>query len=142
MTLPTADEINVYDSLDEREACKNYLGKSLGEVRLMLDSGIGNYWEDLAWMGPKAFEFYLPTVIDVVHAAIDVCETSVYSDFLCLMQVRLVLDPGSLCELRDTLRGICQKIQSQIPGLDPEEVEIYDLPRRTGDVDFRLEYLK
>ena len=35
MTIPTRDEINIFDSLDEQEACKNFLGKSLDEAEML-----------------------------------------------------------------------------------------------------------
>lgn len=134
MTLPTASEINVYDTLDERAACKNYLGKSLVEVRQMLASGIGNYWEDLAWMGPKAFQYYLPTVIAYVQSKLEARNPSVFSEYLCVLQMRLGLEDDSLRESKQILGTICQQILTQLPLLDPEEVQIYCFRTRIAEV--------
>ncbi len=64
MKLPTAAEINVYDSLDERYACKNFLGKNLGEAEELFRENALHYSEDLEWMGPVAFRYYIRAYID------------------------------------------------------------------------------
>ncbi|MFM7315484.1 MAG: hypothetical protein ACKO5E_00925, partial [bacterium] len=56
---PTEQEINVYDSLDERCAVKNFVGKSQQEAELMFRENFLTYQEDLMWMGPVAFAYYL-----------------------------------------------------------------------------------
>ena len=53
--LPTAEEINVFDSLDERCAVKNFLGKDLDQAQALFREISLYYQEDLMWMGPKAF---------------------------------------------------------------------------------------
>jgi len=142
MTLPTASEINVYDTLDEREACKNYLGKSVEEVRQMLASGIGNYWEDLAWMGPNAFHFYLPIVIEAVRIAIDKSESDHLGEFLTLVECRIVLDSDSLLPCASELIDVCQEMAASLPRLDPEEVEMDNLPRRITEVVSKLDAMR
>jgi len=55
--LPTAEEINVFDSLDERCAVKNFLGKDLEQARSLYRENFLKRQEDLMWMGPIAFRF-------------------------------------------------------------------------------------
>ncbi|WP_435007341.1 hypothetical protein P12x_004665 [Tundrisphaera lichenicola] len=64
MRLPSAEEINVFDSLDERAAVRRFLGKDLRQARELFRDNFLAYQEDLMRMGPRAFAFYLPADID------------------------------------------------------------------------------
>jgi hypothetical protein len=58
MRPPTREEINVYDSLDERVAVERFLGKNLEEAEALFGENLCRYTEDLMWMGPVAFRYY------------------------------------------------------------------------------------
>ena len=49
--LPTREEINVHDSLDERSACKSFLGKTIEETEASLRDGHLHLCGDMMWMG-------------------------------------------------------------------------------------------
>lgn len=68
MRLPTESEINVHNSPDEIAACRNFLGKTLAEAEAMFREGGARYQEDLMWMGPAAFNFYLQAVISYLES--------------------------------------------------------------------------
>jgi hypothetical protein len=57
--IPSAGDINVYGSLDEQTAVEHFLGKDLREAEEMFRGNFGVYQEDLMWMGPRAFCFYV-----------------------------------------------------------------------------------
>lgn len=57
---PTREEINVFDSLDERVACEHFLGKDLSQAEALFRENGALHQEDLMWMGPVAFAYYLP----------------------------------------------------------------------------------
>jgi hypothetical protein len=61
-SLPTKTDINRHDSLDERLACKNFLGKSLSDVEGMLSENSAAYQEDFMWMGTAGFNYYVSAV--------------------------------------------------------------------------------
>jgi hypothetical protein len=64
MWLPSASDINpIPEDLDGRVAEEHFLGKSLDEAIVLFKENGLLYQEDLMWMGPKAYCFY-------VHAAI------------------------------------------------------------------------
>src|SRR4051794_16209879 len=71
MTLPTQAEINVYDSLDERCACSHFLGKTLEDAQALFASNALAYQEDLMFMGPIAFRYYLEAAIRYIEATRD-----------------------------------------------------------------------
>ena len=51
MTLPTAADINVHDSLDEQHACQVFLGKSIDQAEALFRENGLFYQEDLMGMG-------------------------------------------------------------------------------------------
>lgn len=57
-TLPGKEDINIYDSLDERSAVRNFHGKTLEEIYTRLFGEYESLQEDLAFMGPVAFAYY------------------------------------------------------------------------------------
>jgi hypothetical protein len=68
MKLPTEGEINVYGSLDEITARDHFLNKTLDEAEALFQENSAYYQEDLMWMGPNAFAFYLQAAINYVKS--------------------------------------------------------------------------
>ncbi|MBI9019484.1 MAG: hypothetical protein JEZ07_19720 [Phycisphaerae bacterium] len=68
MKLPTAQEINIDNSLDGIEACKDFLGKTLEEAELLFRKSPMRYQEDLMWMGPRAFAFYIQAAANYIKS--------------------------------------------------------------------------
>ena len=66
--LPSRADIDVYGSCDERSACESFLGKSLDEAQAMFCENSLDSLEDLMWMGPVAFRFYVRAAIAYVHS--------------------------------------------------------------------------
>ena len=58
--LPRKEDINVYDTLDERGAVRSFLGKTREEIQQLLPGKYESLQEDLAFMGPVAFAYYAP----------------------------------------------------------------------------------
>src|SRR5690242_15018933 len=59
MALPSESEINVHNSLDEIAAKEHFLNKTLYQAEQLFRENSSLYQEDLMWMGPRAFAFYL-----------------------------------------------------------------------------------
>ncbi|NJL41634.1 MAG: hypothetical protein HC840_20720 [Leptolyngbyaceae cyanobacterium RM2_2_4] len=68
MKLPTKDEINVYNSLDEITACNHFLNKTLAEAEVLFRESSLAYGQDLMWMGFRAFAFYLQAAINYLKS--------------------------------------------------------------------------
>ena len=68
MSVPTEDEINVYDSLDEIVAKDHFLNKSVDEGEALFREDSAYYQEDLMWMGPRAFAFYLQSAFNYLQS--------------------------------------------------------------------------
>jgi hypothetical protein len=58
MTLPTRQDINVHDSLDEPSAGEHFLGKSMEEAEALFRESSPFHQEDLMFTGASAFRFY------------------------------------------------------------------------------------
>jgi len=65
--IPLTREINVYDSLDERCAVRNFDGKSLEEAQVMFRESEA-YGDDMLFMGPKAFEYYFQALVNHIRS--------------------------------------------------------------------------
>ena len=59
-TLPRKEDINVYDSLDERSAVREFYGKTREQIFKELIDGYQYLQESLAFMGPVGFAYYAP----------------------------------------------------------------------------------
>ena len=88
--LPTEDEINVCNSLDEKSAVKDFLGKSRKEAERLFEADYGCYWEDLVFMGPVAFRYYLPAAVAMIRSDAAVNNPDLLMSFLTVMDCQLI----------------------------------------------------
>lgn len=119
--IPTESEINVYDSLDEQWAVKNFLGKSLQEAEQLFQENFLRYQEDLMWMGPVAFAYYVQAAISYLlseHSDRDACAASC---FCALIGHRLEWEPEVIRPVRQILHSAISQI---LPGFQRFECEI------------------
>ena len=68
--LPTRSDFVVSGSLDEESASRHMLGKSMEEVRALLDDNFIYYQEDFMWMGPRAFCYYVSALVEYIKCEI------------------------------------------------------------------------
>lgn len=102
--LPSSDEINVFDSLDERCAVKNFLGKDLEQARSLFAENFLRYQEDLMWMGPKAFAFYVHAAFNYLLSEEADNATDAVSSFLSLIEFRLEYEPTEVARVGPIIR--------------------------------------
>jgi hypothetical protein len=111
--LPTSDEINVFDSLDERCAVKNFLGKDLEQARSLFAENFLRYQEDLMFMGPKAFSFYMPAAINYLLSEEADNATDAVNSFLSLIEFRLEYEPAVIARVGAIIReGILKMLEN------------------------------
>lgn len=84
MNLPSKADMDVYGSPDELSACDHFLGKTIEQAEVMFRESGEYYQEDLMWMGPVGFSFYLRAAINYLQS-----EAAVGDDHLidCLHNV-------------------------------------------------------
>jgi hypothetical protein len=108
--LPTREEINVHDSLDERSACKSFLGKTIEEIEALLRDGHLDLFGDLMWMGPVAFQFYVPAAIQYLQSLESKGDSDTINWFLGLLEFRFEYDLELLQPIAKELTDVCRFI--------------------------------
>jgi hypothetical protein len=102
--LPSAEEINVFDSLDERSAVEHFLGKDLEQAEALFRDDLLCYWEDLMWMGPIAFRFYVPAAINYLLSEEAENDASAANSFCSLIGFRLDCKPAEVVPVGPVIR--------------------------------------
>lgn len=119
--IPTRREINVYDCLDGRRAERNFYGKDLKQAEAMFRDNLFGYAEDLMWMGPVAFCYY-------IEAA-----------------AAYLLDPTAVVD-SDDLRAFCSAVEFQVEhysaAIEPARPRLLEVVRhfRGNPAAFRGEF--
>src|SRR5262245_43062169 len=107
MTLPTRQDINVHDSLDERSACERFLGKSLEEAEALFRENSLYYQEDLMFMGATAFRFYVQAVISYIQSDAATGDSDIISCFANTLEHRIEYERDELRPVAAQLASIC-----------------------------------
>jgi hypothetical protein len=110
MTLPTRQDINVHDSLDERTACEHFLGKSLQEAEALFREASITYQEDLMFMGASAFRFYVQAAISYIQSDSATGDSDIIGCFASILEHRLEYEADELRPVADRLASICSYI--------------------------------
>jgi hypothetical protein len=128
--VPTEEEINVFDSLDERVAVKHFLGKNLEQATLLFQENFFYYQEDLMWMGPIAFRFYVRAAIRYLLGEHADNNADAVNTFCGVIEFRLENDASEIAAAKTI---ICAGIRRILERFDRYECapEIYgDVAKR------------
>ena len=134
MTLPTSEQINVHDSLDEQHACKTFLGKTLEQAAKLFQENALRYQEDLMWMGPIAFRYYVPAFIGYIQSQESKGDSDAINCFAGLLEFRLEHEPKELSPIALELAAACRHVIEHYDHFDAS-LEVY------GDLRSRYEKL-
>lgn len=110
MHIPTRDEINVYNSPDEQCACKNFLGKNLDEAQELFADNSLTFQEDLMWMGPIAFNFYVNAAIRYIQSKSAKHDSDIINCFADILEFRLAHGQKELEPVSELLAAACRYI--------------------------------
>ncbi len=131
MKLPTAKEINVHGSLDERHACEVFLRKNIDEAEALFRENWGYYQEDWMWMGPFAFRFYAAAAIRFTRSDAAKGNPSVPSCLASVLEFWLEFYRSELLPIAGELAPACGYAAEHYPAFDVN-------PEIFGDVRSRL----
>ncbi|HEY4258687.1 MAG TPA: hypothetical protein VGM98_00950 [Schlesneria sp.] len=107
MPLPTRQEISPYDDLDGRVACEHFLGKTLEEAEALLRENSLYYQENLMWMGPVAFRYYLPAVVEFIRSEAATDDSDFVAFFASTLEFRFKYEPGEMRPVAQQLAVLC-----------------------------------
>lgn len=124
--------------LDERHAVKMFLGKTPEEAEAMFRQNFLFHQEDLTYMRPEAFRFYLLPAIKYLLSEHASGDSDAASTFCYVLESRLEHDPDALVPIAPVVLDAIEKI---VAGFERFECspEIYgDVPARYKAVAARL----
>jgi len=88
--LPTEADINVHDTIDEKWAVKEYLGKTIEEIETRLcTSHAIDVTEELSGIGLKAFCFYITALVRYLKSDSSIGDSGVIDGFCGMVEWRL-----------------------------------------------------
>lgn len=107
MNLPTAKEINPFDDLDGQCAERHFLGKTLEETEALFRESSLTYQEDLMFMGPVAFRFYVHAAISYIRGEAANGDSDIISCFAGILRIRLDHEADELVAIAAPLASLC-----------------------------------
>jgi hypothetical protein len=129
MGLPTREEINLRDTPAEQVACDHFLGKNLDEAEAMFREDPFLYQEDLLWMGPSAFRFYVEAAIQYIRSRASDGDSDTIACFASILDLRLKRDPSAVIPLAETFRSVCAYVIEHWNKFDAESLQADVRPR-------------
>lgn len=111
--LPAATDINVYDTLDEQVAVRHFAGKTLAEAEALFQDNALRYQEDLMFMGPVAFRFYVPAYVNYLRSKASSGDPDAVNCFVSLVRHRWEHEPDELKPVRELLVDACRAILAE-----------------------------
>jgi len=104
MRLPTAEEINpIPDDLDGQHAVQHFLGKTLEEAEALFREDSITYQEDLMFMGPSAFRFYVQAAINYIQSEAATGDSDIVNCIAGILESRLEFEPDELVAVAERL---------------------------------------
>jgi hypothetical protein len=110
MAIPTARDINVYDSLDERQACAHFAGKDVAQAEGLFRENSLYYQGDLLWMGAVAFRYYVVAFIRYLQSEFGHGDSDAVNSFYGTITFRLEHGPEDLAPIAAELAKACRYI--------------------------------
>jgi hypothetical protein len=130
--LPTEADINVYDTLDEQYAVRNFLGKTHEQALELFRDNALHYQEDLTVMGAVGFCFYVDAFIAYLKGEESADDSDAASCFCFMVEQRLRIDS------KTELRPSAPKLIDAITYLLEHFEKFHVTPHIYGDVPSRL----
>lgn len=119
--IPTEEEISRFDSLDERSAVEHFLGKSLAEGGLLFRDNGAYYSEDLMWMGPRAFNYYVQAAANYIRSSESQDDTFAVAGTVLAAETQLRNNRSEIDEVIPLIRGIVHYILLNLDKFDFED---------------------
>jgi len=110
MNIPRREDIDVFGSRDEQTACRHFLGKTVDEAEILFREAVLVYQEDLMWMGPVAFRYYLQGLIQYIRSDSAIGDADAINCLAGILEFRLQSNADALSPVLDQLSNICMYV--------------------------------
>ena len=134
----------MYGSLDERSACEHFLGTSLDEAEALFRENSLYYQEDLMWMGPVAFRFYVRAAITYAESEHATSDSDIISCLAMIFSFWQEHYPAELVPCARLLAHFCRVVVEHFdrydaspqicPGLREQYQYLAELFTRIADI--------
>jgi hypothetical protein len=121
---PDAKDINIYNTLDEQDAVENFLGKTVSDAEALFDENALSRMQDLYWMGPVAFCYYVAAAINYIKSACFAKDSDAINGLFGMLEFRLDDGPQAIGPVIPQLRAAVQYIIENWSKFDADP-EIY-----------------
>lgn len=119
MRLPTAREINpAPHDLDGKCAERHFFGKTLAEAEAMFREAFLLYQEDLMFMGPIGFRFYVQAAINCIQSDAAAGDADMINSFAGILEHRLEFEAQELIPIAPQLASVCRYILERYDRFD------------------------
>lgn len=113
--LPTAKEISPaygtnHEDLDSAHAMECFYGKTLEQAELLFRQNALHHQEDLKWMGPVGFRFYVQSFTRYLESSHSAGDSDAANCFASLLKYLLDEGPKTVAPVADQLAKTCQHI--------------------------------
>lgn len=136
--LPTEAEINIHDSLDERWAVKNFLGKTLEEAEAQFAENFLAYSEDLMCMGPRAFCFYIKAAISYLRSHSSRGDADALNSFCSTVDYRLDYESDALADIVPMMQEAVDALIRDYERFEASDQVYGSLPKKLARLQCRL----
>jgi hypothetical protein len=110
MNLPTEQDINADGSQDSQWALRNFLGKTREQITVEWAEHRHCYYEDLYYMGCRAFCFYFPAAVDYVIKTPISAQTDTAAHLCHVAEGRLKYDRPDIREAFSDIRRFADHV--------------------------------
>lgn len=119
MQRPSEQEINPNQLPTIRDsAVQHFLGKSVDEAESMFRQESNFYDDDLLWMGPIAFQYYIPAACRYVVSQLPESSPGTLSKFMTLLLFRRLMEPETVKPVAADLIASCSEILTHSSQID------------------------
>ena len=118
--IPCREDIDLHGSLDEQTAARNFEGKSLNEAEALFRENSLYYQEDLMWMGPVAFRFYVQAAIACVESTHAIGDSDMVSCLASIFSFRCENNVDGMAPCAALLSAFCRRVIQQFERCDAD----------------------
>lgn len=137
--VPTEQDIDPHGDLDGGIAAAHFLGRTVSEVAALLAENSNVYEEDYMWMGPKAFVYYAPSLLQYLESVDSARDHDFAYGMISCFRFRLRHDGPAVAGAIPVMRAFCERTMLDFGRLEfPEEYK-ERLSRRIAELECAIQ---